>query len=231
VISYQTERILVASAKGIALEARDNDVILEQRLPILPEEGDIEKDDDGEPQATRDYVSEHGGALVELARRHGFGEFNSNRASNRTYEDEQIVNLFSNACLTQGTAHSEGEAGWFLDENEICDDSTFLRVIKQFAMPADQELPDPLQEYCIEDIVAFTEQFRQELLESFDAATENILKTIRHEDPFDDRHVVAAVDYTRLPFHVWPWIDVGLPISPVYDAVAGRFAVILASPS
>jgi hypothetical protein len=205
--SHQTEQILIASATGIALEARDNGVILEQRLPILPDEGDIEKDEDDDPQATRDYVSERGGNLVKLARRHGFGEFNSNRASNRTYEDEQILDLFSRACLTQGSAHSEGEAGWFLDENEICDDSTFLRVIKQFAMPAGQELPDLLQEYRIEDIIAFTEQFRQELLESFDAATENILKTIRHEDPFDDRHVVAAVDYTRLPYHVWPWID------------------------
>jgi hypothetical protein len=205
--SRQTEQILVASATGIALEARDNGVILEQRLPILPEDCDIEQDEDGEPQVTRDLVRERGGNLVKVARRHGFGEFDSNRASNRTYEDEQILDLFSNACLTQGSAHSEGETGWFLDENEICDDSTFLRVIKQFALPADQELPDSLQEYRIEDIVAFTEQFRRELLGSFDAATENILKTIRHEDPFDDRHVVAAVDYTRVPYHVWPWIN------------------------
>jgi hypothetical protein len=167
----------------------------------------VEKDGDGEPQATRECVREQGGKLVELARRHGFGEFNSNRASNRTYEDEQILNLFSNACLTQGSAHSEGEAGWFLIENDTCDDSTFLRVIKQFAMPADQELPDPLQEYRIEDIIAFTEQFRRELLDSFDAATENILKTVRYEDPFDDRHVVAAVNYTHVPYHVWPWIN------------------------
>ncbi|MEF8784000.1 MAG: transposase, partial [Haloarculaceae archaeon] len=81
--SHQTEQILIASATGIALEARDSGVILEQRLPILPDEGDIEKDEDGDPQATRDYVSERGGNLVKLARRHGFGEFNSNRASNR----------------------------------------------------------------------------------------------------------------------------------------------------
>ena len=205
--SHQTKRILVASATGIALEARDHGVILEQRLPILPEEGEIEEDTDGESQVTRDYVSKHGGNLVKVARHHAFTEFDSNRASNKTYEDEQILDLFSNACLTQGSAHSEGEAGWFLDENKTCDDSTFLRVIKQFALPADQELPDSLQEYRIEDIVAFTEQFRQELLGSFDAATENILKTIQYENPFDDRHVVAAVDYTRIPYHVWPWVD------------------------
>ncbi len=156
---------------------------------------------------TREHVREQGNNLVELARRHGFGEFDSNRADNRVYEDEQILDLFSDACLTQGSAHSEGEAGWFLDQNEVCDDSTFLRVIKQFAMPADQELSVSLAQLQIEDLVAFTEVFRDELMASFDTATENILQTIRHEDPFDDRHVVAAVDFTRVPYHVWPWID------------------------
>jgi hypothetical protein len=100
-----------------------------------------------------------------------------------------------------------GEAGWFLDENDVCDDSTFLRVIKQFAMPADQEVPVSLQEQQIEDIVAFTEVFRVHLMDAFDTATENILQTIRYEDPFDDCHVVAAVDFTHVPYHVWPWVD------------------------
>jgi hypothetical protein len=80
-------------------------------------------------------------------------------------------------------------------------------VIKQFAMPADQEVPLTLQDQQIEDIVAFTEVFREHLMEAFDTATENILQTIRYEDPFDDRHVVAAVDFTHVPYHVWPWID------------------------
>jgi hypothetical protein len=80
-------------------------------------------------------------------------------------------------------------------------------VIKQFAMPADQEVSVPLQDQQIEDIVAFTEVFREYLMDSFDTATKNILQTIRYEDPFDDRHVVAAVDFTHVPYHVWPWID------------------------
>lgn len=204
--SEQTKITLEAAAKGIALEARDHDVISDALIPI-----DLDKDDDDDGEndssVSRAHVREHGSKVVELARRHGFAEFDSDRAVNRVYEDEQILDLFSNACLTQGSAHSEGEAGWFLDENDVCDDSTFLRVIKQFAMPADQELPNPLQEYRVEDVVAFTEQFGAALMESFDAATENILQTIRHEDPFDDRHVVAAVDFTHVPYHVWPWID------------------------
>ena len=204
--SQQTKRTLNAAATGIAQEAVDRGVILEARVPIIPDEDDIEEDGN-EPTVTREHIRKQGNKIVELARRHAFGEFDSHRADNRVYEDEQILDLFASACLTQGSAHSEGEAGWFLDENDACDDSTFLRVIKQFAMPADQEVSVPLQDQQIEDIVAFTEVFREYLMDSFDTATENILQTIRYEDPFDDRHVVAAVDFTHVPYHVWPWVD------------------------
>ena len=168
---------------------------------------DLRDDADVNSPVSRAHVREHGSKVVELARRHGFGEFASHRAENRVYEDEQIPDLFSDACLTQGSTHSEGEAGWFLDENDVCDDSTFLRVIKQFATPENEEAPASVQELEIEDIVVFTELYREELMKAFETATENILTTIRHEDPFDDRHVVAAVDFTHVPYHVWPWID------------------------
>ncbi|MGN8216622.1 transposase [Halococcus salifodinae] len=204
--SQQTRTTLDAAATGIALEANDHDIIPDALVPTQPSDDDIEDEND-EPTATREYVRKQGSKVVELARRHGFGEFDSDRAENRIYEDEQILDLFSDACLTQGSAHSEGEAGWFLDENDVCDDSTFLRVIKQFATPAGEELPNPLQEYRIEDVVAFTERFHEAVMDAFDGATENILRTIRHEDPFDDRHVVAAIDFTHVPYHVWPWVD------------------------
>ena len=206
--SRRTKTALEAAAKGIAAEACDHGVISEQRVSVeLSNDSDDTDDEKTDSTAFRAHVRERGRKLVELARRHAFGEFDSHRADNTVYEDEQILDLFSSACLTQGSAHSEGEAGWFLDENDICDDSTFLRVIKQFAMPADQEVPVSLQEQQIEDIVAFTEVFREHLMDAFDTATENILKTIRYEDPFDDRHVVAAIDFTHVPYHVWPWID------------------------
>ena len=208
--SHQTKVALEAAARGIATEARDHDVISEALLSIdLEEDRDESEDDATESLSTvsRAHVREHGSKVVELARRHGFGEFDSQRADNRVYEDEQILDLFSDACLTQGSAHSEGEAGWFLNENDTCDDSTFLRVIKQFATPENEDVPVSVQELQIEDIVAFTELYREELMKAFETATENILTTIRHEEPFDDRHVVAAVDFTHVPYHVWPWID------------------------
>lgn len=204
--THETENILDAAARGIAREAIDHGVIMEARVPIVSDEDDPTDEEDEQP-ISREYIRDQGSKLVELARRHGFDEFRSHRADNRVYEDEEILDLFTTACLTQGSAHSEDEAGWLLNENDICDDSTFLRVIKQFAMPSDQELPNPLQEYSIEDIVAFTEEFRAVLMDAFDTATENILQTIRHENPFDDRHTVAAIDFTHVPYHVWPWVD------------------------
>jgi len=110
--SKQTELTLTAAATGIAQEAIDHGVIMEARVPIIPDEDDINEDGD-EPTATREHVREHGRKVVELARRHAFGEFDSHRSDNTVYEDEQILDLFSSACLTQGSAHSEGKPAGF----------------------------------------------------------------------------------------------------------------------
>lgn len=99
------------------MEAHDQGLITDVLLPPQPGENDIEETED-QSTATREYVHDHGSKVVELARRHGFSEFDSGRAGNRIYEDEQIEDLFANACLTQGSAHSEGEASLFLASND-----------------------------------------------------------------------------------------------------------------
>ena len=87
--SEQTKITLNAAATGIALEARDHGVISDALVPIDLDE-DEGDDDEDESTVSRAHVREHGGKVVELARRHGFGAFDSNRAENRIYEDEQI---------------------------------------------------------------------------------------------------------------------------------------------
>lgn len=57
--------------------------------------------------------------MVELAEAVPSSEFDSDRADNRIYEDEQTLNLFATACLMQGSPHPEGETGWFLEENDV----------------------------------------------------------------------------------------------------------------
>ena len=96
----QTKRTLNAAATGIAKEAVDRGVVLEARVPIIPDEDDIREDDD-ETTVTREHVRKQGNKIVELARRHAFGEFDSHRADNRVYEDEQILDLFASAYLTE----------------------------------------------------------------------------------------------------------------------------------
>lgn len=103
--SDQTKTVLEVAATGIAQEAVDRGVIMEARVPIVPDEDDF-SDDGDEATASREYVREQGSKLVKLARRHAFNEFDSPRADNKIYEDKEILDLFSTACLTQGSAHS-----------------------------------------------------------------------------------------------------------------------------
>jgi hypothetical protein len=81
--SEQTTVLLDAVATVIAQEAVNHGVILEARVPVIPDENDIDEDGD-DPTATREHVREHGRKVVELARRHAFGEFDSNRADNQS---------------------------------------------------------------------------------------------------------------------------------------------------
>jgi len=208
--SIDSKDILNTAARGIAQTAADHDIIHEAYVPDAPGDDEVE-DDDGEPTAERKYVRRRGGKLVDVVRKHGFPEFHSGRADNRIYEDDEVLQLFTNAALTRGSAHSEGEAGWFLDENDICDDSTFLRIIKQFATPIDDDgdvSTVTLDRFDGQDAMPFIDRYRDALMDSFDAAIDNVLTTIRHErEPFDSRHTVAAIDTTTIQFHVYPWED------------------------
>lgn len=51
------------------------------------------------------------------------------------------------------------------------------------------------------------EKFRDELMASFDEATENVINSVRGDDPIYDRRTVAAIDITHDQFHASPWND------------------------
>ena len=88
--SEQTKQTLNAAAAGIAQEAVDRGVILEARVPIIPDEDEINEDGD-ELTVTREHVRKQGNKIVELARRHAFGEFDSGRADNRVRSSRPVV--------------------------------------------------------------------------------------------------------------------------------------------
>ncbi len=105
------------------------------------------------------------------------------------------------------SAHSEAEYGWPTDDNLICDDSTFIRAIKKIATSKGSDGQLTFEDFEDDDSMAEIDQVRDAIMTAFNAATENIINSIRGDDSFDSRQTVSAIDITHEQFHVWPWED------------------------
>ncbi|MYL16768.1 transposase [Halorubrum terrestre] len=112
---------------------------------------------------------------TRLTRDHGFGEFDSGRAVNTTYEDTQFFELQTfmgmvNCGTPQGASRFQYRHG--SDSSPHGD--THLRTIKQFA-PG-------------------------ELIDGFDRVADRLLSVIESEASFR-RPVTAAIDITTIPYY------------------------------
>lgn len=198
-----TQEIIEAAATSIADVAVEHDVISEGLVPSPPSE-----DDDQDKQTKKEYKKEHATKTIRLARKHVLPEFQTGRARHRIYSDEAIWDMFARICERTGSAHSEGEYGWLTDDELTCHGSTFLRAIKKTGTPEDMDAQLTLSDFEDEDAMPQISRIRDNVMESFDAATDNIISSIRGEAPFDQgRKTVAAIDITHEQFHVWPWED------------------------
>jgi hypothetical protein len=74
-------------------------------------------------------------------------------------------------------------------------------------MPEGDDAQFTLEETVDQDGMPDIDHIRDEVLSAFDAATDNILHTIRGELPFEDRKTVAAIDITYERFWSSPWED------------------------
>jgi hypothetical protein len=200
--SGDTQNIIEAAATAIAQVAVEHDVISEGLVASPPSE-DTEQDE----QSKKEYKKERIKKIITLARKHVLPEFETGRAAHRSYEDEEILDMFLRMCANAGSAHSEGEYGWLTDHDFTCDDSTFLRALKKAATANDIDAQLTLDDFVGEDVMPKVDLTRDEIMESFDGGTHNIINSIHGEDPFDDRYTVAAIDITHEQFHVWPWED------------------------
>lgn len=201
--SDDTQTIIKAAAEGIGQAAVEHGVISEALVPVLPDE-EVDEDDG---QTDKEYQKQKATKLIRLARKHVLPEFETGRAVHRTYSDEAILDMFARICANKGSAHSEGEYGWLTDDDLTCDDETFLRAIKLIATPEDDDAQPSLSDYAEADAMPKIDRIRDALMESFDAATENVINSIRGDDPFEDRKTIAAIDITHEQYHVWPWED------------------------
>jgi hypothetical protein len=118
-----------------------------------------------------------------------------------------MLDMFASICANNGSAHSEAEYGWLTDDDLICDDSTFLRAIKKIATPEGSDGQLTFEDFADDDSMPGIDRIRDSVMTAFNAATENVVNSIRGDDPFDSRETVAAIDITHEQFHVWPWED------------------------
>jgi hypothetical protein len=200
--SDDTQQIIQAAAVGIRDVAVEKNVIAAELVPTDPSDDESDSAPD-EREANRQKTSK----TVKLARKHAFGAFDSGRAANRTYDDEEILDMISRVCAHRGTAHSEGEYGWLTDDDGTASGSTVRRVIKQFATPDDEETQLTLDEIATGSETPGIDRIRDTVIDSFDEAVGNIVSSIRGEGPFSDRRKTAAIDITCEEVAVSPWVD------------------------
>lgn len=203
--SDETWDIIEAAAEGIRQEVVAHDVLPEALVPTPPEEKD--DDEEGSGKSDREHKRESTQKAVKLARKHALPEFITGRASNRQYDDMDIMDQFARICAKNGSSHAEGEIGYLLNDDLTCHGSTFLRAIKLLATPDDDSMQLTLDSVFEENRMPKIDAIRDTVMQAFDGATDNIINSIRGDDPFDNRKTIAAIDITDDPFTVSPWLN------------------------
>lgn len=204
----RTQRAIKQAGEAIAKVAVEHDVLAEALAAV-----ELTSDDEADLDETDQR--ERAQKLLRLARQYVIIAFKSGRAEHVTYEDMDIWDMLASICQTQaGSAHSEEEYAWLTDDDVTCSHTNFLRVLKKTASSdtvwAEYESSKDFYQY--EDPVeqlALVEEVIAELLEKFNDALQNILRTVKSEPggPFDGRTTTVAIDTTHDQYHVWPWED------------------------
>lgn len=205
----KTKQMVEAAAEGIGGVCVENDVIRESLVPSFGDEENTAAAPDEATTPDREYVKRKAKKSVRLARKHATPAFDTNRAENKTYSDQELLDMFFRTAATDGSASEEGEVGWLLDDDHTCHGSTMLRAIKKFATPAEEDAQLHLDDFggSQDESSPSVEQIRDELMGAFDTATERIRDTIQGENIFGDRRTVAAIDITYERFWPSPWED------------------------
>jgi hypothetical protein len=195
-----TREIIEAAGIGLRRTAVENDVIAEALVPTEPPEDEADEEDEDDKEYTRRKAKK----TFKLARKHAFPEFESGRTLNREYDDELILDMVARICAHEASAHEEGEHAYITDDDQTAHGSTILRVLKLFGTPDDEDAQLTIDEILDDDRMPDIERIRDELMTAFDSSVENVINTIRGDDPFDDRKVTAAIDTTPEKFTVFP---------------------------
>jgi hypothetical protein len=200
----ETKRVLDIAAEAIAREADDRNAIVEELAPSL-----LKSDDDSDEEPSkRERKRQATHQTVRFARQTAIPHFETSRADNKEYLDEEIFDVLARMCATTGSANSEGEIGWLTDDDYTPDGKTILRTIKKFGTPEEEARQAGLDDYLTDaeelpDIAAI----RDAAVTAFDLSTRNTISAINGDTPFADRETIAAIDMTYERIYVPPWED------------------------
>ncbi|ODR80085.1 transposase [Haladaptatus sp. W1] len=164
---------VTASAHCLVKEIHNEDLSVPEVRPLEEVKQLSEETTDSSENAT-EFSDDEIYRTTRLAREHGFGPFDSERAQNATYEDTQFFELQTFIGMVGcGTPQGAARFKFHRGKEYGPHGDTHLRAVKQF---------DP-----------------EDLLDGFQQATERLLSAIQSESSFR-RPVTVAIDITTIRY-------------------------------
>ncbi|EMA37785.1 transposase [Halococcus hamelinensis] len=208
--SLADRRTIKATARAVREIAISHDIVSDDEPLLDPSDIDAAK-----------IADDHIMSAVEAARDRGLDEFDSERASNATFDDlvfferQGYLNIANRGTTTRSRGTSK-RFGRISDREETPHGDTHLRTMKKTAAPPEQTT---LDDY--DDGLRPTdwERIRDEVLTSFHRGIETILEEVRVNGGIREP-VIAAIDIT-------PWPVFSSPYKDAEDVAQGDESVVV----
>jgi hypothetical protein len=185
-LSLADRRTIKVTAREIREVANDHDIIADGEPRLDPETVDA-------TEITDDHIMD----AVETARERGLDEFDSERASNATFEDlvfferQAYLNMTDRGTSTRSVGSTQ-RFERLSDRTETPHPDTHLRTMKQTATPDKQTT---LDEYANGRRPTDWQRIRDEVLEPFHRGVEVLLHEVKDNGGLREP-AIAAIDIT-----------------------------------
>jgi hypothetical protein len=196
-LSLTDRRAIKATANAIREVASDHDIISDGEPRLDPETVDS-------TEITDDHIMD----AVETARKRGLNEFDSERASNATFEDlvfferQAYLNMADRGTSTRSVGSTQ-RFERLSDRETTPHPDTHLRTMKQTATPDGQTT---LNEYENGRRPTDWQRIRDEVLEPFHRGVEVLLDEVRDNGGLREP-AIAAIDITPWQVYASPYKD------------------------
>ena len=195
-LSLTDRRAIKATAASIREIAAEHDVV---------RTGDGTSEDDNREAVDYSRFSEEQiKRTIKLARDYGFSAFNTNRASNATYDDEVFFELQGFLNMRNCGITDVGRRFQRISRREKTPHGdTHLRAIKKMGTPHEQTA---LSDFVGASDISDSLRIRNRLLKPFHQAVGSLIEQAGLNEAIREP-VNVAIDITDWPFHPSPWKD------------------------